>query len=312
MRAEVVIPSWERRDDLRRALASLGLEDDVGVCVIDNGSSDGTAAMVRSEFPAARLIALERNAGFGAAVNMAARTSRGQFLILMNNDAVADPGFIAALIAAREASGAAMVAGCMVDSSGLVESAGVTVDQSLTIFDHLNGARREDLSDASVPPLGPSGGAALYERDAFLAVGGFDERIFAYLEDVDLALRLRIAGHMCALATGATVLHRHSSTLGMGSSAKNRLMVRNRRYLEWKYGRNLSRARRARGAIIELIVLLGRVVIDRNFGGIAGWRDGAREFPMTSAPPADPRFREVPLERLSAAAALRRRLRRRT
>ena len=66
------------------------------------------------------------------------------------------------------------------------------------------------LSGRTPDPFGPSGAAAAYHRDAFVRVGGFDERIFAYFEDVDLALRLRLAGLRCRLVAAALGTHGHS------------------------------------------------------------------------------------------------------
>ena len=87
--------------------------------------------------------------------------------------------------------------------SSKIDSAGVVVDQTLMAFDYLCGEQVGALEGAP-DPMGPTGGAALYDRDAFEAVGGFDERIFLYYEDVDLALRMpRAEGARCALSPRA-------------------------------------------------------------------------------------------------------------
>jgi len=309
--AEVIIPTWNRAADLRAALDSLRaqtLEPDV--CVIDNGSTDRTAEMVTSEYPEVRLIRLEENVGFGRAVNEAVSSSTAEAIILMNNDAQADRSFVAELVETHAATGAAMVAGCMQSREGTIESAGVVADQSLVAYDHLFGVPAAAL-DGSPAPLGPSGGAALYGRQHFVEGGMYDEEIFAYLEDLDLALRLRLRGETCALAAGARVTHRHSATLGSGSSAKNRLLARNRRYLVWKYSAGMSRRVRARGLLIDLAVTAGRTVIDRNVGAIAGWREAASRFPRRKRPSGDVRLDGLPLLRLSILEALRGRLARR-
>ncbi len=117
----------------------------------------------------------------------------------------------------------------------MIDSAGVVVDSTLLAFDYLHGLPWS-VAETAAPPLGPTGGAALFTLSSFTAVGGFDERIFAYLEDVDFALRLRAAGCACRLASDARAVHRHSATLGSGSAAKNRLMGWSRGYMLRRYG----------------------------------------------------------------------------
>ena len=97
-----------------------------------------------------------------------------------------------------------MVAGVLVQEAapGLIDSAGVVADRTLMGFDYLHGEPLE-AAERAPDPLGPTGGAALYRLDAFRAASGFDERIFLYYEDLDLALRLRAAGARCRLAAGA-------------------------------------------------------------------------------------------------------------
>ncbi len=106
-------------------------------------------------------------------------------------------------------------------SPRLIDSAGIVADGTLMGFDYLHG---EPLAAAlaAADPLGPTGGAALYRRAAFEAVGGFDERIFLYYEDLDLALRIAAAGGRCRLAGEARALHAYSASLGAASGAEVR------------------------------------------------------------------------------------------
>ena len=110
------------------------------------------------------------------------------------------------------------------------------------------------MLDRAAPPLGPSGGAALFARDAFLEVGGFDERIFLYYEDLDLSLRLRHAGHTCALATEARGRHAFSATLGFRSGAKYARTGWSRAYLMNRYGVMDRPGPAARAVLAEAIV----------------------------------------------------------
>ncbi len=310
-RVEVLIPHRDRVASLARTLESLESQTVAATaCVIDNGSTDTTRAMLAERFPGVRVVALERNHGFGAAVNRGAFSSRAELLVLLNNDAVADERFVEALVAARSATGAEMVAGCLRSPDGPVESLGVEVDRALNTYDAGFGLA-DPARYVGPPPLGPSGGAALYEREAFVRAGGFDEAFFAYLEDVDLALRMRLAGCRCALALDALAWHEHSATLGARSDAKNELLGHSRAYLLWKHGAALTAPQRVQAHLIDAVVYAGKAVIDRNLGALRGRRRAALERRGRVRPPADPRLRELPLLDLGLAESLRRRLVRR-
>src|SRR5439155_24489020 len=130
--------------------------------------------------------------------------------------------------------------------------------------------------------LGPTGAAALVPCSAFRAVGGFDDRFFAYLEDVDLALRLRAVGVSCRLAGQARGTHRHSATLGSGSREKNRLMGWSRGYMLRRYGVMREPRPAMRALATEVVICAGQLVFDRTASGaigrLRGWRAG-RELP---------------------------------
>ena len=114
-------------------------------------------------------------------------------------------------------------------------------------FDYLHG--EPVAAAAGAPdPLGPTGGAALYRRAAFEAVGGFDERIFLYYEDLDLALRMAAGGGRCRLAPEARALHAYSASLGAASGAKYARTGWSRGYMLRRYGVTARPAPGAAGA----------------------------------------------------------------
>ena len=309
--AEVIIPNWNGAAGLGRALGSLAAQSEpCDVCVVDNGSRDESVAMVRRDFPGVRLLELEDNTGFGTAVNAGAQGSAAEMLVLLNNDAVADRHFVALILAAHRSQGAEMIAACLRRRDGRVDSLGVQVDQSLIAYELGHGEPYEPDSPPAAAPLGPTGGAAGYRRDAFLDAGGFDEAIFAYLEDVDLALRMRLAGMSCATAYGAFAWHEHAGTLGSGSAAKNRLIGRARGRLLWKHGASLGLRARARGALLDAVVYAGQAVIDRNAASVRGRLDARRDRD-DRRPAADPRFARLPLARMPVGESLRLKLARR-
>jgi GT2 family glycosyltransferase len=301
---EVLIPHHQGRERLRLALDSLRRQTaEPAVCVIDNGSADGSREMLAAEHPAVRVLELGVNRGFGAAVNAGARSSEASMLCLLNNDAQADERFVEELLAVAKRARAEAVAGCLRLPDGTIDSAGVQVDRSLVAYDHLHGETYPP-PDGALPPLGPCGGAAAFEREAFLRLGGFDEGFFAYLEDVDLAIRLCQEGMSCAIAPRAFAWHRHAGTLGAGSSGKNRLLGRGRGRLLWKHGTGLTVGARARGAFIDAVTYSGQIVLDRNLGAVRGRLEERRAHRGRERPGAAD-IESLPLLRLSALQALR-------
>jgi GT2 family glycosyltransferase len=163
--------------------------------------------------------------------------------------------------------------------------------------------------DGPVPdPVGPCGAAAAFDRDVFLGAGGFDTALFAYWEDVDLALRLRADGATCRLARDARAAHWHSSTLGSGSSRKNYLMGFGRGYTLRKWGR-------AHPSAIPSILLrdgpivAGQLVLDRNLAGVRGRVDGWRAASGVAGRSRVPIMRSPPARTMLRRARRRLRLR---
>jgi GT2 family glycosyltransferase len=309
---EVLIPHWNQADRLARALDSLAAQTlRADVCVVDNGSTDETPAVLAAR-PWVRTIHLDENLGFGAAVNRGVGSSGADLIVLMNNDAVADPRFIAEIATVHETTGAELIAACLRDPSGRIESMGVQLDTSLVTYDHLHGREFDAVVRASPPPpLAPCAGAAAYEHEAMLRAGGFDEAIFAYLEDVDLGLRMRMLGMRCAIAPRAYVWHEHSATLGHRSAAKNELLGWSSRYLLWKYGACLTHRQRARRRLVDGVVGAGKAAMDRNLATFrGGWR-AYRELRGRAPDPVPGSWEGLPLLSISMRESLRRRFARR-
>jgi len=279
MRPAVYIPTYNGRERLGKTLRSLRVQTrPVEVVVVDNGSSDGTTELLRGEFPEVELLELGRNLGFGRALNRAVEKHPADPVVLLNNDVECEPRFVEALLDAAT-EGAECAAGVLVQEAapGLIDSAGVVADRTLMGFDYLHGEPLEVTFEAP-DPLGPTGGAALYRLDAFHATGGFDERIFLYYEDLDLALRLRAAGARCRLAPEARAVHAYSASLGAGSGGKYARTGWSRGYMLRRYG-VMSKPRDAvRVLATEGAICAGQVLADRTTTGLRGrlrgWREG--------------------------------------
>jgi GT2 family glycosyltransferase len=277
VRASVYIPNWNGGEHLARALESLRAQTvEVEVVVADNGSSDGSDAMVAERFPEVRLLRLGENRGFGTALNRAVEAHPAEEIVLLNNDAAAEPRFVEALLDGLGA-GVDSVAGVMLQEGdpGSIDSAGVVADRTLMGFDYLHGEPIAAAASASAP-LGPTGGAALYRREAFEAVGGFDERIFLYYEDLDLALRLAARGGACRLAPEARALHAYSAGLGAASAAKYARTGWSRGYMLRRYGVMSDPRLALRALACEGAIVAGQLLRDHTAAGIKGRVRGYR------------------------------------
>lgn len=279
METTVYIPTLRAGERLAQTLAALEREEPrPQVVVVDNSSEGLGAELVRERFPWAQSVAFGENLGFGAALNRGVREVPGDPIVFLNDDVSVKPGFIAGLTEALT-PGVGMVAGVLLreNEPGRIDSAGVVADHTLLGFDYLNGEPVGTLESAA-DPLGPTGGAALYRRDSFEQVGGFDEGIFLYYEDLDLALRMRLAGFTCRLAPSARGLHAYSETLGANTGRKYAMTGWSRGYLLRAYGFGRRPLLLARAVAVECAICAGQVAFQRTTQGararLRGWRDG--------------------------------------
>ncbi len=289
--ASVIVPTVAGGPRVRRLLESLrDRPAGVEVLVVDNDSADPEVGDLGDRFEGVRVIRLDHNAGYSRAVNVAAREAAGDALVLLNDDCVCDPGYVEAIVAALDpAAGVTMAAGVMREARdpSRIDTAGMQLDRTLLVFDYLNGEPLALLDDGVDDPIGPSGAAAAFDREAYLAAGGFDERLFAYWEDVDLVLRMRLDGQRCVLAPNARGTHAHSATLGSGSVRKNYLMGFGRGYVLRKWGVLRSPRRLVQVLAVDGAVCLGQMAVDRSVAGIGararGFRATRRAAPFPAA-----------------------------
>jgi len=222
VKVSVIVLNWNGRRLLADCLDSLAAQTyrDFEVVVVDNGSTDDSAAFVREQYPHVRLVALAENEGFAAGNNRGLESAAGEYIVTLNNDTVADPGFLTELVDVAECEpGVGMVAALLVDffNPDVIDAAGIAPG-----FDGLgyclgHGEPLGPRWRESTEVFGPSAGAALYRRKMIDEIGFFDEAFFAYGEDFDLAWRGRFAGWRCVTASRAIVRHLHSATSGAES-----------------------------------------------------------------------------------------------
>jgi GT2 family glycosyltransferase len=207
---QVVIVAWNSGEHLQRAVDGLAAQDfrDFEAVVWDNASSDG--AVDRLSLPAnTRVVKHAENLGFAAGVNRAAALSRSAYIATLNPDAVPAPNWLATLVAAAERHGAEAVASLQLDAADpdRLDGAGDVFSVSGFAWRGGYGHAAADAPREPVEVFTACAAAALYRRDAFEALGGFDERYFCYFEDVDLGARLRARGGRVVLEPRAVVRH---------------------------------------------------------------------------------------------------------
>jgi GT2 family glycosyltransferase len=215
----VVIPNWNGLRLLPTCLSALRAQTfrAFETVVVDNGSTDGSREFLACEFPEARVLALETNRGFAPAVNEGIRAARGEVVVLLNNDTEADPHWLAEIARALDENPRAGMVACklrLFDPRDHLHSAG-----DFCRVDGIPGNRgvweqdRGQYDDAR-GVFGACGGAAAYRRAMLDEIGGLDEALESYCEDVDLNWRARLAGYEVAYAPHAIVYHMISATGG--------------------------------------------------------------------------------------------------
>jgi GT2 family glycosyltransferase len=227
----VIVPNWNGREWLPDCLASLEAQRlaPAQVVVVDNGSRDRSVEYLRAQHPDVRVLELERNTGFAYAVNRGIEAAETELVAVLNTDVVLEPDWLARMVpTVRAHQGAASVACKMLslEDRGRVYDAGDVLRRDGACEQRGRFLLDDGRWDRPGEVFGACAGAAIYRRAAVLEAGGFDERYFAYLEDVDLALRLRMAGWSCRYEP-AVALHAGEGSSGPLPGGHQFLITRN-------------------------------------------------------------------------------------
>jgi len=228
----VVIPTLAADLRLRECLESLGRQTlrDFEVIIVDNS---GENLVRRNPLPpGTRTLENARNTGFGAAINQGLGASSAPYLATLNDDAVAHPRWLEALVRALERRPDAGMCASQVRFFGeeRLDSAGMLVAGDGSSKQRGHGRTPDDFPVAE-ETLFPSGSAALYRRAMLEETGGFDDRFFLYCEDTDLGLRARWAGWKCLYVPEAVVEHHYSHSSSGASPVKAYYVERNRLFV---------------------------------------------------------------------------------
>lgn len=239
VRLSVVTVNWNSRDDLEACLASLSAQTypNLEVLIVDNASDDGSLDMVRSRFPQFVLLEQDSNLGFAEGCNVGIARATGNWIALLNNDAVADPGWAETLVAAaqRVPESCGMLQSLMLfqRTPATVNSTGIGLTRQGTGYDRGGGDEPPGPLAPWEPIFCPTGGAAAYRRATLeaikLSTGYFDPAHFCYYEDLDLGWRARLAGFDALYIPSSIVHHKyHGSTARRGRTWLVKLATINR------------------------------------------------------------------------------------
>ncbi len=238
----VIVLNYNGKHLIGECLEALFLQSfrDFEIIVVDNGSSDGSTGFLEDTFgDRIRLIKNSQNLGFAEGNNIGFTHASGEFVALLNNDAVADSEWLSQLHSATMSSpeSCGMWASkilfyenrLMIDTIGhLMYPDGLNRGQGKNEIDH-------GQYDMQREVFFPSGCAALYRKTMLDVIGGFDPDFFAYGDDTDIGLKARLAGWTCVLVPNAVVYHHSSATAGKYSPMKAYLVERNRLWILIKY-----------------------------------------------------------------------------
>jgi GT2 family glycosyltransferase len=220
----VIIVTFNSSPHLSHCLSALSRQTitDFDVIIVDNGSTDGSADVIKVQYStlSMHIHQLLKNIGFAAANNMGVRMAQGKWVVLLNADAFPEPDWLEKLVEAAEMHpeyAAFSSRQISANATEFLDGAGDAYHISGMAWRNCLGYPAAQYGQESGEVFSPCAAAAMYLRDAFLEVGGFDEDLFSYYEDVDLGFRLRLAGYKAYYVADAVVHHVGSATFGLQS-----------------------------------------------------------------------------------------------
>lgn len=235
----VIIPNYNGIRFLKDCLKSLEEQtfQEFRILIVDNGSTDGSVEFIREQYPDIQLFALRKNYGFSIAVNKGIKESTTKYVILLNNDTVVHKDYIKELYNHITSSDKIF----SVSSRMISYQNRDVMDDAGDLYSVLGWAFQRGVGqplknyDKPCRVFSACAGAAIYRRDVFKKIGLFDKHHFAYLEDIDVGYRARIAGYRNEYCPGAMVYHIGSATSGSKyNEFKVKLAARNSVYLNYK------------------------------------------------------------------------------
>lgn len=245
-RASIIVLSWNGRNLLGECLDAVirAVELEGGnheIILVDNGSTDGTQDYVRMQYPHVRLIELDKNYRFCRGNNIGVKCARNEIVVLLNNDVIVDPHFLGPLLKGFSQPDVFAVTSQIFnyDQSKTREETGKTFGMLVFGCVHVGHTQPGEWDEQRgyVPVFYAGGGSSAYNREKFLALGGFNEIYYpGYVEDADLSYRAWKAGYRVLFSPASKVVHKHRSTNAtqLGNRRIDYLISRNLFILLWQ------------------------------------------------------------------------------
>ena len=238
-RVSVIIPHYNGREILLRCLEGLSRDDypALEIIVVDNASTDGSAAAAKERFPGIRVVSSDRNLGFAGGCNLGMESAAGDYFVLLNNDAVVSSGWLEPLVrrAEEDRTIAALQPKILsISNEGAFDYAGAA-GGFMDVFGYPFARGRifftletdEGQYETGSEIFWASGTCTLIRKTAVEKVGYLDETFFAHMEEIDLDWRFHLAGFNVRYVPESVVRHDAGTTLAPGSSRKIYLNHRN-------------------------------------------------------------------------------------
>jgi len=233
----IIIPNYNGIQYISECLKSIFADKVTPVIIVDNGSTDNSVEFIKINYPEVKLITLNENTGFCHAVNIGIKAASTDYVILLNNDTIINPGFTTALTEAiTKAPHIFSASAKMLDMQNpdLIDNAGDFYNALGWAYTRGKG-KSSKRYQKETPIFSACAGAAIYRRNILEELGYFDENHFAYLEDVDIGYAARLRGYRNIFCPSAEVLHAGSAFSGSRYNEwKTDLASRNSIYLIYK------------------------------------------------------------------------------
>lgn len=261
---EIVILNWNGEEHLRRFLPSVvaAAPEGVGVVVADNGSTDGSVALLEREFPSVGVVRLERNYGFAGGYNRALERIEAEYFVLLNSDVETPPGWLEPLLdCLRRHPDVAVVSPKLLSfrdrgrfeyagaSGGFIDFLGYPFCRGRILRSvECDAGQYDDTRDV----FWVSGAAFCCRADVFRALGGFDADFFAHMEEIDLCWRMQLAGYRVRIEPRSRVYHLGGGSLAQGSPSK----------VFYNHRNNLAMLYKCASPVQRSVVAIVRPVLD--------------------------------------------------